>query len=648
MLERLAQAARARAAAALLGGMLALPAAAAPDTLTEQAFIGELPVVLSASRLHQPQSEAPGSVTVIDRELIKLSGARDLADLLRLVPGFLAAHADDATPAVTYHGLGDNYSRHMQLLIDGRATYSTNLLGGIPWNQLAVALEDIERIEVVRGSNAAAYGGNAFLGVINVITLHPTQTQGVYAAARLGNTGIRDNLLRYAGRLGGMDMRVTVGRQADSGFEGIPDDKRVGFLSFRGELRSSATDTLDVHLSTSGNSAGAGFEGLPNNPPRVQHNGANSLQLRWQSVRAPDEEFSLQYYFANDSIGEIVPFRLVVSGVPVSRDIDTRKRSWRHSLEAQHTTGLGQELRLVWGGELRHDAVRSQVNFHSDETFSASLGRLFGNLEWRARPTLVVNAAAMLEHYSLTGTHLTPRLSANWHVVPGHTLRVGASVATRMPTLYEDRGNQRLVVIPGFFEVVNFVGTGGLEPERVMAREIGYLGEWRRWRASLDVRAFHEKVGGLILPVARPVPGRTFRNAASATIRGIEYQLRATPLDGALAVLSQAFVRIGSEDAALPLTAPSRTTSLLLAYRLGSGTQLSLTHHDVGAQRWIGQTFGVPAYRRLDWRIAQTLALGATRAEVAVTVQNQFAPYEEFRPEYRFRRRGFVSLALEF
>ena len=136
-------------------------AAAAPvsaDTagrlLSEEDFLGEVPVVLSATRLEQPEWEVPSAVTVIDREMIRASGVRDVADLFRLVPGMQVGYQYGHRPVVTYHGLSDQGSRRMQVLIDGRSIYSP-FFGGVFWVDQPLAIEDIERIEVIRSPNSA-------------------------------------------------------------------------------------------------------------------------------------------------------------------------------------------------------------------------------------------------------------------------------------------------------------------------------------------------------------------------------------------------------------------------------------------------------------------------------------------------------------
>ena len=164
-------------------GWTRVAAAQLPEPLSEKDFFTEMPIVLSVSRLPQRLDDTPGAVTLLDRDMIRLSGARDVADLLRLVPGFQTSTSfETGAPLVSYHGGFDSYSARIQVLVDGRSTYSPYLFGGVGPGLQAVALEDIERIEVLRGSNSAAYGARAMLGVINIVTRHTLDTQGAQAS----------------------------------------------------------------------------------------------------------------------------------------------------------------------------------------------------------------------------------------------------------------------------------------------------------------------------------------------------------------------------------------------------------------------------------------------------------------------------------
>ncbi|MCP4043706.1 MAG: Plug domain-containing protein, partial [Gammaproteobacteria bacterium] len=183
-----------------------------PPLPTEEDFLGELPVVLSVTRLAQPLAETPASVTIIDREMIEASGARNIAELFRLVPGMQVGSWNGHAFSVTYHGLSDQFSRRMQVLVDGRSVYSPDI-GGVRWSYLPLALDDIARIEVIRGPNAATYGANSFLGVISISTRQTAEVSGSRITLNRGEDDIADVTLRHAGAVGEVDYRFTLGYQ---------------------------------------------------------------------------------------------------------------------------------------------------------------------------------------------------------------------------------------------------------------------------------------------------------------------------------------------------------------------------------------------------------------------------------------------------
>jgi iron complex outermembrane receptor protein len=174
-------------------GWAQLAFAQSPEGVSEKDFLEDMPIVLSVSRLPQRLDETPGAVTILDRNMIRLSGARDVADLLRLVPGFQTSMSfENVAPLASYHGGFDGYSNRVQVLVDGRSVFSPYFIGSIGPGLQTVALADIERIEVLRGSNSAAYGARAFLGVINIVTRDTLDTMGLQASLTGGEVGIRD------------------------------------------------------------------------------------------------------------------------------------------------------------------------------------------------------------------------------------------------------------------------------------------------------------------------------------------------------------------------------------------------------------------------------------------------------------------------
>ncbi len=183
--------------AALLSGALASTPMAGERT-EEAAFFEDLPTVLTLSRMPQSTAEAPEAVTAIGPELIRASGARTIPDLLRLVPGFYVAFKNAHFASVTHHGYTDDYSRRMQVLIDGRSVFTPYFVGGVDWMSLPITIQDIDTIEVVRGTNSAAFGSNAFLGVVNIITKSAAPPSMPTASPRATTLNCRMCFCRFA------------------------------------------------------------------------------------------------------------------------------------------------------------------------------------------------------------------------------------------------------------------------------------------------------------------------------------------------------------------------------------------------------------------------------------------------------------------
>ena len=172
-----------------LGSTIAVIVAVAGNPVHSQVpehyYFDEVPVVLSVTRLHQPLADTPASVTIIDKEMIRASGATNIPDLLRHVPGFQVGFVTGKRAAVTAHGRGDEFARDMQIKIDGRSIYDP-AYGGVSWQDLPLDIDDIHSIEVVRGPNAASHGSNSFAGIVNIVTEHPAEQQGILLKTRVG------------------------------------------------------------------------------------------------------------------------------------------------------------------------------------------------------------------------------------------------------------------------------------------------------------------------------------------------------------------------------------------------------------------------------------------------------------------------------
>ena len=230
----------------------ALPATPGNDAgllETEEDFTGDIDTVISATRIRQPLTESPSSITIIDRDMIVASGAIEIADVMRLVPGMQVGYPTGNQMAVTYHGLGDDFPRDMQILIDGRSVYKPSY-ADVDWLFLGVVLEDIERIEVIRGPNTPLYGSNAVSGVINIITRLPYQDRGTSARITAGDLATRDGMIRHSGSNGALDYRVTLNYQ-ESGIR-VPVTRLISSLAIPTATLAQVPnrDTIHCHMTS--------------------------------------------------------------------------------------------------------------------------------------------------------------------------------------------------------------------------------------------------------------------------------------------------------------------------------------------------------------------------------------------------------------
>lgn len=466
---------------------------AASEEALDVEFSTDIPVVLSASRLRQPLNRAPSAVTVIDRAMIDASGARTIPELFRLVPGFQVGFVNGNWQTVT-RGPGDAYARQMQVLIDGRSIYSA-LYGGVEWSELPITMSDVERIEVVRGSSAAAYGANSFVGVINIITRDPAVEHSNMLSLSAGEGGVLDASIKLAGGENGWKYRVGLSRRADDGFPARYDANRTDIANLRATNQVNATDQLEFQGALVTSTLGRGFSSSPTSADQIHDVGADSGfgLIRWTRRLAADDEWWVQLAYSERVATDRIMLVLPLPFSPAAVDYSNKQR--RSDLETQRSLALGDDLRATYGAQLRQDAAQSRPMFATDAWQTSNLTRFFGHVEWRIRESWTANVGAMYERTSLTDGSLSPRVALNWEFLSGNTLRAAWGKAERTPTLLESRWHQ------SFYSGNIFLGTAylpnpNIQAEHLESSELGYIGEFPSLGLNVDLRIFEDKLRG--------------------------------------------------------------------------------------------------------------------------------------------------------
>lgn len=621
--------------------------------VSEKDFLEEMPIILSVSRLPQRLNETPGAVTVLDRDFIRSSGARDVADLLRLVPGFQSSTSFEAdAPQASYHGVYGYFSARIQVLVDGRSVYSNYFAGSVAPGLMTVALDDIERIEVLRGSNSVAYGARAMLGVVNIVTRHSTDTLGTRAALTRGENGIQDTQLGLGWRSDNSSMRLSMDERGDDGLSGANGHNRVQRVNFRSDWQVSASSNVQLSAGLMNITSGKGFANRPGDGLRDTSFENKFVQVDWKEVLSPDQDLVLNFSHNQESYRDVAPY-LPIPGL----NLDGSGITSNNTLTAQHTLRLSPEVRMVWGAELRRESVTSRPLYNTAEALVDDFTRLFSHVEWRLRPDLLLNGGVMAEHSSASGSSLAPRLMLNWHVTPEQTLRAGVSRSFRPPSVFERQADVRYSFDKRLLSVT-FLARGNVEPEALLTRELGYLGTFPWLKSALDIRLFEESFTGYIdsAPYFVQLNGKTYApddyfNADNFFIRGLELQWTGQPWSGARLGFNQTLTRLTfpspPSETKLLMAVPRSSSTLFLTQQLPSGLQFSVSHQ-YSEPLWVQKSGDLRQYiHRTDWRLSKSLRFGSRTGELALTVQNQGQPYADFAQEFLFKRRAFVTLRID-
>jgi len=632
----------------------------------EDAYLGDLPVVLSASRLAQPTREAPGAITVIDRDMIRASGARSVAELLRWVPGFQVGEANAFRPLTAYHGLADDNPRRMLVRVDGRSLYSPYFLSGVEWHKLTVDIDDIERIEVFRGSNATAFGSQAFMGVVNIVTRPAADTPGLRMRLTQGENGIRDRQVSIAQQFGPLNVRLGMGRESDDGTKGLEDNWQKHRADLRMDWQPAATHRVEIHAGGVRFDNRAGTAGEPVDPPRDQRSSSAFGQIRWHWLPDAQEELTLSYLHQREQLTDdylITRAQYPVLPPGASVSIDFGYTVERDELELEHTFSPRDDVRVVWGLGQREDKIDAPQYFYPGKTITYTSRRLFGNLEWRAAERWLFNIGAMAEEDNYNPPQVSPRLGINYLLTSEHTLRAAIGRAYRQPFPFEQKGDVRFYENASGMLLRQAYQPPGetLDPERLRFRELGYLAELERWRTSLDVRVFEEKVDRLThfestaSPLSPPLDnGEAKRPVGNrkATIRGTELSLMWRPAATSWLGLNYSRIEISTNERRdkqfYETSAPRASASILAGWAPWPDWHFSIAHHYVGAMAWYrDEDDGLPAYQRTDLRVARRLDIGTTRAELAVTISNIGAHHAEYVPWIKTGPAAYATLRLE-
>ncbi len=687
-------------------GIATATAAQEDANLSELEWFANVPIISSATRQSQKLTDAPSSTTVITREMIAALGTWNLAEIMSLVPGFQVFYSNGSTFGVTPHGLSDRDPRRMEVRVNGRSVYLPQL-SSVSWESLGILPDDVDHIEVVRGSNVPAYGSNAILGAINIITKNPVEEVGGALSTSIGSADTRILSGRQQFSTASTDILVRAAYKENSGFDGVDDDGDVRHLVIHGVHAADLHQSIELELGFSDGTFGVGdgdhLDEFSDDKRKAAWLGINwshtSEKQIWKAhLSYSDYDYEQHRYSLLSTEGGVPPewIPLLFPGhVDELIEMEVGQRDFSVlSAELEHHVKVDKDLRLLWGLGYKEDRISSKQFFDTNDYLRAETYYLFFNTEWRPMEPWVINAGFMYEKRTGADNDFSPRIAANYHFNSNHHLRASASRTYRQPAMTE---NNRLWVLRfanGDMIDAQQRSHPGIDSETGTSYELGYMGYWHDGDLGLDVKLFREEIEAGIDGVdttvdacENPMAGRealaaefcasfyvgdeygapvneslrVLSNASNWETEGVEVQLTYRPSVNTLFYAQYAYLYVdGKRLRNIATSEPSPYSTFNKFLPVNSGGILVSQRLDqwLGSEGWTLSSYlsyrdfvswrsGAPvdSYWRLDLKLAKNWRWATGEFELAARLENALNDkYLEFQANNEFQRRSFVSL----
>lgn len=452
--------------------------------------------VTSVSKKTERLSRAAAAIFVITQDDIRRSGVTSLPEALRLAPGLEVGRVDAHSWGITSRGFNDVFANKLLVMIDGRSIY-TPLFSGVFWDMQDTLLEDLERIEIIRGPGAALWGANAVNGVINIITKRASETQGVLLTGGAGSEERSFGSVRYGGTLGAGAHIRAYAKYFDrddsvlSSGSTAHDDWQVGRGGFRLDWQTTDQNAITLEGDLyDGTLAQTYF--LGSLLPPFQQTVRDQLNIRGGSLLG---RWSHRFSEVSDVRAQFYYDRTVRDTLVFTEDRDN------YDLDFQHRVPFGKRQDVVWGlgYRLTTDAVGNSFTVSlNPQSRTTHLVSAFAQDEIALLNHQVhLTLGSKFEYNDFTGFEVQPRGRVSWAPSDWHTLWAAISRAVRTPSRAEDdiRLNQRVLPPGTLFRgspvaVTAFLGSRSFASEKLVAYELGYRVQPKE-QLTLDVAAFY-------------------------------------------------------------------------------------------------------------------------------------------------------------
>jgi iron complex outermembrane receptor protein len=556
--------------------------------------------VTSVSKREETLFNAPAAIFVLSNTDIRRSGATSIAEALRLVPGVDVARINSSTWAISARGFDEVHSRSLLVLVDGRAVYEP-LSGGVFWDLQQMVLDDVDRIEVIRGPGGTMWGANAVNGVINIVSKRAQDTQGVLLNGSGGGPHQTMGEARYGGRIGDNTYYRVFGSYQLNDHYASPSGPPVadGWRGGQGGFRLDRNTGTTTHFTWQGDFTRNDLFA------RSQKDSNFNTLGRWTRTSSERSSVEVQAYFDRLDTNDPATTQSIVNTIDVA---------------AQHTFGLGMRNDVIWGADYRLNYVelnaRLDPSLARDPRFTGQLASVFVQDEFKLVPhRLTLTAGTKIESNGITGVEFAPSARLMFKPTLRQAVWMAASKAVITPTFTQGHDAKRVPGGPPDFDTdpatfPSFIGNPNVKSSLELAYELGYRIEATK-RLSVDVATYFNQYTRLITQedIGTTIPGPPgqigvilWSNTYDAQTHGGEASVTVVPVDAWRLIASYAVIKTRAYGRLVDTDAisgsPTQQVGLRSAYDFSKRASLD------GQLRYVSEVAGARAYVTGDIRVS--------------------------------------------
>ena len=444
----------------------------------ELLLLQEIPVVITPTKVAQPILESPSSITVLTKEDIRRYGMTSFADILRNVPGVDVMSMSPTDRNISMRGFNELVAGKILTLVDNLPIYM-DFFGMTLWEALPVSIDEIERIEIIRGPGSALYGANAFDGVVNIITDSASEAVGTNMTAAVDHHGEMQGSIIHGGGMDDLTYKASAGWDRHSGWDDVDADVGKN-TNFSGYLWYTVNDNSDIRLSGKIQNSLGDMVALPSSAPTGYNTTESDLRVNYTRSDMKFYAFHRRTASTGD-ISDEVPYQFE------NNTFDSELQySFRPIMNNSITCGLNYRFNRIDSTLL--DALHNQ-----------NLWAVYIQDQFKFSRALALTAGLRYDKHPLTGSNISPRGSIVYSPWSGHAFRASAGKAFRNPPLIYSYALTNYKISTPLFPApidVKIIGNKELVPEWMTSFEFGYQGTFGgRLRGGIDL--FFSKTDGL-------------------------------------------------------------------------------------------------------------------------------------------------------